>query len=644
MSNEMPSTQDANTSTISSFGSQEGRALISRIVQLYAPSRPYDYVLDGIGQLLDGVESVAVTLTSLGKTAYIAYTALVIRELTAHPERYPEVQNLAKKFPRNPLMLAICPTSYLNYQLRKRLSSIGLNALIINSKTKGHARENSLADLSKLTTDLTLSIVLLSPEQLKSEEFARTLADKTFFARLYALAVDEMPLLLTWGSTSTRKPFQQIGLVPSRLPDRDALMGLIATMRSGTALKKSLGLKTGEDHLIRRSNQRHDIQLVFQEITSSIKCFEFPELDWILQRNRKTIIFCDSIDLGNRVRQSLYYSDKALGGSPLTILNRIREYNLLSDAYNEKTCKLMQSGDCDIIIATNALAVEVDMDNIEDIVVFGNAKDADQLLQMIGCIQVGPPYRQAGEQSRYEGVIHFDSRARKPAEEALHTTFSIKAAIGSDVGMDEGSAERYISGCKIDIADNSYDDPHNDGPGRCPSSSMPPPSPPRVPCPCSGCTVKLFIPSIPSESAQDVQRVAGAPKEHRLASIPSESAQDVRCVSGAPKKHRGISSAMRSHGMRVLKQFRWEIYRVEGSKMFMLPPDLFFTDDEMKKVLNNFDSLEESSDVTNLLKGFKNKRLMPYDQQLFLRIESLRVDFQRIEADQNLEATEREQK
>ncbi|KAJ3757746.1 hypothetical protein EV360DRAFT_83734 [Lentinula raphanica] len=117
----MASIRDTNTSMISSFKSDNGRALITHIIQLYAPFRPHDYVLDGIGELLDGKDLVAVTPTGSGKTGYIAYTALVVRELTAHPEKYPEVQNLTKKFPKTPLMLAICPTNYLEYQLVRGL-------------------------------------------------------------------------------------------------------------------------------------------------------------------------------------------------------------------------------------------------------------------------------------------------------------------------------------------------------------------------------------------------------------------------------------------------------------------------------------------------------------------------------------------
>ncbi|KAJ3719964.1 hypothetical protein C8R42DRAFT_672284 [Lentinula raphanica] len=158
-------------STSFSFHSELGHALISRIGQLHAPFQPHDYILEGIGALLDGRDLVAITPTGSGKTGYIAYTArVVVRELTRHPESFPEIKNLATKFPENPLILAICPTNYLEYQLEDKMSAIGLKVLIINNETKDNAREQGLPDLwATAVEDLTVSILLLSPEQLTSD-------------------------------------------------------------------------------------------------------------------------------------------------------------------------------------------------------------------------------------------------------------------------------------------------------------------------------------------------------------------------------------------------------------------------------------------------------------------------------------------
>ncbi|KAJ3967412.1 hypothetical protein EV361DRAFT_1008809, partial [Lentinula raphanica] len=171
-----------------SFQTQRGYDLISQIVQLYAPFQPHDYVLEGIASLLDGQDLIAITPTGSGKTGYIAYTALVVRELTRHPAKYPDVGDVIKKFPENPLILAICPTNYLEYQLvsilsmpnryehleltmhqEEKLSQIDLTTLVINSDTQKKAMKQGLPDLWRTAVnDLTISILVLSPEQLTS--------------------------------------------------------------------------------------------------------------------------------------------------------------------------------------------------------------------------------------------------------------------------------------------------------------------------------------------------------------------------------------------------------------------------------------------------------------------------------------------
>ena len=79
------------------------------------------------------------------------------------------------------------------------------------------------------------------------------------------------------------------------------LIGTTATLRTGTIQNDiclSLGLKAGEYHLIRRSNMRHDICLIFREMRSGIGSKSFPELDWVLHSGRHTVVFCKTIALG----------------------------------------------------------------------------------------------------------------------------------------------------------------------------------------------------------------------------------------------------------------------------------------------------------------------------------------------------------
>ncbi|KAF9066372.1 hypothetical protein BDP27DRAFT_1227564, partial [Rhodocollybia butyracea] len=172
--------------------------------------------------------------------------------------------------------------------------AMSLNVIIINQETIQTAHENSLPDLwRRAQDDEKLSMILISPEQLKSKAYETALGNPLFYSRIYAISVDEVHLLLTWGK-SFRQPFRQIGLARSRLPDDTVFLSMTATMRGGQALHticRFLGLKAGEYHLIRQSNQRHDIQLIFREISSPISGRSFPELDWILNEKRTTIIY-----------------------------------------------------------------------------------------------------------------------------------------------------------------------------------------------------------------------------------------------------------------------------------------------------------------------------------------------------------------
>jgi ERCC4-related helicase len=93
------------------FSSEEGHALCLKILLPLLPFHPHDYQIDGICAALDGKDVMAILPTGSGKTGLFFMYMLVIRELWKNPELYPQ-----KMIPTNPLMVAICPTNYLENQ------------------------------------------------------------------------------------------------------------------------------------------------------------------------------------------------------------------------------------------------------------------------------------------------------------------------------------------------------------------------------------------------------------------------------------------------------------------------------------------------------------------------------------------------
>ena len=93
----------------------------------------------------------------------------------------------------------------------------------------------------------SISMLLLSPEQLTSRSFDHLLQKKAFSERVAALGLDEMHLVMDWGNLGFREAFRHIGLVLARLPRSTTFIGATATLpRYQTSpLVSILGLKSG---------------------------------------------------------------------------------------------------------------------------------------------------------------------------------------------------------------------------------------------------------------------------------------------------------------------------------------------------------------------------------------------------------------
>ena len=264
------------------------------------------------------------------------------------------------------------------------MERFGLKGLVINSDTIHTAQLQGENLWEKAKTEP--SLVFLAPEQLSSPGFNNLSKDDSKFASCVCMiAVDKAHLLNTWGA-SWRKAFRQIGWVRARFSDV-VLIAMTATMRGGKHIKsvcEFLGLHQGRFHLIRRSNARPDVQIIFRTLKSGMGGNKFPELKWVLENQRKTLIFCRTIHLGWRLYTYLHAETKASGD--LDPNKRIRLYNSLNwPDFNAKTRELLEEDvACQIAIGTDTMSVGVDLSCIEDVLVIGEPEDVDDLFQKFG--------------------------------------------------------------------------------------------------------------------------------------------------------------------------------------------------------------------------------------------------------------------
>ncbi|KAF8811179.1 P-loop containing nucleoside triphosphate hydrolase protein [Phlegmacium glaucopus] len=410
------------------FSSSDGHALCRRILAKFLPYDPYDVQIEGISKLLDGIDLFAILQTGMGKTSFISMYMLVVLEIQGDPSLCPSA---AARFPKNPCILVVLPTKYLEHQMAEIMEKIKLKTLVINSDTINDAHLVSRDLWEDAIT--TPQLVFLAPEQLISKGCTKLL-NGDFSSRVCALVVDEAHLLNTWGK-SFRKAYQQIGWVRSRLQ---------TTMCGGEHINnvcRFLGLHENRFHLLRRSNAR-------------------PE---VIKEKRKTLIFSWTINLGFWVYAYLYY--EGLESDP-DISQHICLYNSLNwPSFNEETRQLMLNNPaCGILIGTDTLAVGVDIGNIEDVIVLDEPEDIDELVQKFG--RVG---RNRLLVKKPRAILYTGSKTLETAQRLVENDTGQHHSQSDNETMDLSMAYMHLALCKPKEQDCQYDNPSN------------------PPCSCHGC-------------------------------------------------------------------------------------------------------------------------------------------------------------
>ncbi|KAI0052629.1 hypothetical protein FA95DRAFT_1601673 [Auriscalpium vulgare] len=179
---------------------------------------------------------------------------------------------------------------------------------------------------------LLLSTALKKCTQLPESQRARFPANQALLAVLptNSLESEKETELQALGKTCGRRFNGNASLLCFLHPSA----ALTATLLDGERkhrIFRSLGLKLGQLHSIHRPNMRYDIQPIIRTLSVGLGGRRYPDLDWVLVRNRKTIIFCKIILLSFRVLVYLWHR-APISPSRST---RIRLYNLLiSPAFN----------------------------------------------------------------------------------------------------------------------------------------------------------------------------------------------------------------------------------------------------------------------------------------------------------------------
>ncbi|KDQ52934.1 hypothetical protein JAAARDRAFT_61699 [Jaapia argillacea MUCL 33604] len=561
------------------FASPTGQKLIRKILCELLPFDPHDYQLEGVCKALNGIDVFAITATGSGKTGYFYMYILVVLYLVNNPDQCPWVS-----FPKDPVMLMICPTNGIEEQTVTKVEKFRLKALTLNANTlhDGFKRKENLWAITKMGH----SMLMLSLEQLTQKGFQNLLDDLQFWRRIVAMGVDEAHLLLTWG-LGFREAFKAIGFMPFN------------------SVCKFLGLWDGEFHLIRRSNFRPGMQLLIRDLGCGIGGRKFPSLLWVLDSQRKTIIYCTTISLAFHITSYLWHAAKWKTG----LDNCIRMYNSLNwPSYNSVTFSLlMDDARPNITIATAALEVGVDPPDVQDVIRVGVPGTIEELFQDLG--------RAGRDEERVDDareILYVTGMDIEKAAEMLKELGSSERGTEDEVPSSQKpkkseislSMARYLlAPCLPAEQNRHFGNPSEDLVCTCQTCEKKRRATSTGPCNCSSCCPETLAPP----SVQHCSRMG--------------SCKDP------------LSDTLRAALQAQLLEFRVTIWE-EASELNngFTPITAFLSDNKIKLILDNFSQITSQSTLTALVTP--NKQLLPHIARLWRLVE----EFHPLVAAKNLAA------
>ncbi|KAI0682787.1 hypothetical protein BC835DRAFT_1311383 [Cytidiella melzeri] len=424
---------------------------------------------------------------------------LVLQELDCQRTLYPIASAMV---PQNPVMVMVLPTIGLEDEMTA--AKRGLNLW-----HEPHA---------------CYTVILLSPEQLMSNGFETLIHNPIFKSRVV--------LILTSAT--------------------------LAPGVNSSSVLEFFGLQSGRYNLIRRSNQRNDTKMRFRTLTKSTKSFGCPGLYWVLASGRKIIMFADSIAQWWRVMEDLLAQLKKMS----TATAEQQRFCIQRD--NAATLQAFcHTNLTQIIIATDALMVGVDLPNVQDVILLSALPSVNNMLQKIG--HAGRDHNLVKDA---RGIVYVTKAQIVLADKAVK---AISITKGCHAEMNIDVARMILAWCYPAFQDILYANPsHN-----------------HDPCSCLTCT-KIFSAVQPDCNCS-------------MCMPESKAAPDTLGIKVKSRKRGTLTRRMHDVGVKALEAFCDDLYEDGGTSIAQIPPYLFLPDAVCEGILDCLSSLTTAADLEPII-------------------------------------------
>jgi hypothetical protein len=379
------------------------------------------------------------------------------------------------------------------------------------------------------------------------------------------------------------------------MPRGTIIIGLTATLLAGqetTELLKTLGFTPGTFFFQRRSNIRRDVQDIYRVLRHGLSGWLFPDLDWIIEGNRKTLIYCPNYALCFRLRTYYYYK------APHKI---VRIYNSLCFSnYNTATRRIfIEDPNIQVIVATDALVVGIDFPNVEDVV------DLDCRHPNHGKQRKGRAGRPGGDVKNPRGITYVTKATLDRAKKMVARWPSHDGGKHVEQGLHIGEARLLLAPCFRACEDILYDNPISDSPCFCETCTKNPQPlvPPRCTCSGSACRPEPPLPAVRRSATQTLPSI---PMAFRL------------------------TEKMIKAGTIRLQQFRHLLWEELHDEVDFLPPLAFLPNAHIKNILDNFARIKLPADLSPYINDLH--LLSDHEARLFLVVTELQDTFSYMQA------------
>ena len=293
------------------------------------------------------------------------------------------------------------------------LNKLGVPALAYCQETITEARKTGRNLVREIMECKTWNVICVDPEHLRDKAWRDISACELFRANLVYGCVDEAHLINEWGA-AFRILFRHIGaFFRGRLPSSISILALSATLQPGPptiSVCKSLGFAGDDFHILRRSNERPNIQFIMQPLEHGVGGKDFPQLLPILNSGRKAVIHVNDIATFFRV---FVYLWKAQSPGPRR-LRRVQMYHSLrSFEDNQEILRLLDHDPlCQVVIATVAFSNGLNVKALLDSISLGFPDTVDRLWQDKGRVGRNP-------ETAARGIVFFQPKLRVAAQKQM---------------------------------------------------------------------------------------------------------------------------------------------------------------------------------------------------------------------------------